>query len=433
MPWQVILIVIAASLAVLLISGVWTAISLLGAGILAISLEGGSLGLQGLGVVAYNSNNNFLLSAVPIFILLGQLLTVSGVSGRFFSGLSIMLRRVPGGLLPGSILACGVFAATTGTSVATAAAVGSVALPEMTNRGYDKTFSAGVIAAGGTLGILMPPSVALIVYSSLENVSIVKLFAAGLLPAALMAFCFIAYVMIRVKLSPGLIVDTQEGLGASSRLSTALFGTVPVLVLIGLVLGSIYGGVATPSESAALGAFGALLLSARGLTWHGVAQALRRTVQISVMVFSILLGGQVLSFAITNGGVAQAFNNWVTSHQFTSIEIFGATCLVYVLLGDFVEGVGMMVITMPFLFPIFIAHHFNPVLLGVMVAILIELGQITPPVGLNLFILRGIAPDLRQGRLVKTTLPYVGIMLIVLVVIYAVPNIVLWLPSHVAG
>jgi tripartite ATP-independent transporter DctM subunit len=435
MSFGVALAILAVALAILIGSGFWTALALLGSGALIIALQSGDIGLSGIGTLAFNSTDNFLLSAVPMFVLMGQILLACGVGEQFFAGVAALMRRVPGELLPASILACGVFAATTGTSVATAAAVGAVAVPEMKRRGYNSSFAAGTIAAGGTLGILVPPSIALIIYSSLENVSITKLFAAGVVPAIVMALLFIAYVMVRVLRNPALVRQSEARMAevASMPPLDIALSVLPILLLIGLVLGSIYSGVATPTEAASLGVIGALIVCARRLSRDRLYHAARRTVEITAMVFAIILGGQVVSFALVNSGIAQSLEHWVTANAITTVELLIAMCVIYLLLGDFVEGVGMMIITTPVVFPIFMQQGYDPVLLGVIIAILIELGQITPPVGLNLFVLRGFDPTLSQGQIIRAALPYAGIMIVALVATAVFPALALWLPAHVGA
>jgi tripartite ATP-independent transporter DctM subunit len=394
-------------------------------------LHSGTHGLEAIGSIGWNSNTNFTLTAVPLFILMGQIIMSSGLSEDFFRSMSHWLRRVPGGLLPGSIVACSVFAATTGSSVATAAAVGSVAVPEMKKKGYDMPFAAGTLAAGGTLGILIPPSICLILYSSLENVPVTELFAASLIPGLLLAGLFIVYILIRGRLNSNLVGEPEEKVPVSVLLK-GLLRMLPVVLLVCFVVTSIYAGIATPTEAAALGVCGALIVSAGRLTPAKLYRAARSSVQTTTMVLGILLGAQFVSFALVNSGANRAFTDWIISHNMSKYELLVAICVVYILLGDFVEGIGMMLMTMPVLFPVAVAAGFDPVWFGVVVAVLIELGQITPPVGLNLFVIRGFDRSVAHGQVVRAAMPYAGLMVGLIVLLAAFPGLALWLVHHTA-
>jgi C4-dicarboxylate transporter, DctM subunit len=429
LSWTLTLAVLSAALFVLLVAGVWTAFALSAAGLFVLNVTSGTTSFAALGSIVWNSNNNLTLTAVPLFIFMGQVILASGVSEDFFLTLDAWMRWVPGRLLPGSVLACGVFAATTGSSVATAAAVGSVAMPEMKKRGYDMPLVAATVAAGGTLGILIPPSIALILYSALENVPVTQVFAAGLIPGVILAGFFMVYLMVRALVNPRLV-------GAATPLRRnnlrAVASVIPVAILVGFVLGSIYGGIATPTEAGAMGALGAILVSVGRLGPRGLYRAATKAIEATTMVLSIMLGAQLISFALLQTRVSQEFTNWVVSLGLSRIELLVLICLLYVLLGDFVEGIGMMLITLPILFPIVIAAGFNPIWFGVIIGILIELGQITPPVGLNLFVIRGFDDSVPHSRVVRSALPFAGIMLAMIALLTLFPHIALWLADRTA-
>ena len=429
MGWGMEFALLFAVIAVLLVAGMWTALALVIAGLVVIYVHSGSHTLEAIGSIEWNSNTNFTLTAVPLFILMGQIIMTSGLSGDFFRAMSHWLRRVPGGLLPGSIVACSVFAATTGSSVATAAAVGSVAVPEMKEKGYNMPFAAGTLAAGGTLGILIPPSICLILYSSLENVPVTQLFAAGLIPGLLLAGMFIVYILIRGAFNSELVGERVAPVPVSVLLK-GLVRIVPVVALVCFVVTAIYAGIATPTEAASLGVCGALVVSVGRLSPKKLYAACRSAVQTTTMVLGILLGAQFVSFALVNSGANRAFTDWIVAHNLGKYELLVAICVVYILLGDFVEGIGMMLITMPVLFPVAIAAGFDPVWFGIVVAVLIELGQITPPVGLNLFVIRGFDRDVLHGQIVRAALPYAGLMILLIALLAFFPGIALWLVHH---
>lgn len=403
------LIVLALAMAVLLLSGLWTAFALGIAGMVVIVLNSGSQGFEALGSIGWNLGNDFILTAVPLFLLMGQMILVSGLSEKFVLSVELWFRGIPGGLLPGSIFASGVFAATTGSSVATAAAVGTVALPDMKRRGYSLSLSAGSIAAGGTLGVLIPPSIPLILYGAMTSTSIATLFAVAIVPGVALVALFILYVIVRTLLSPSLTGRDKAPfeLGPALRSSAAM---VPVFLLIGLVLGTIYAGVATPTEAAAIGAAGATLLAARRLNLHTIRTAVVRTVETTTMVLAIMLGAQILSYAVVDSGANRALTDWIIASDFSPTVFLLVLFALYIVLGAFLDGVSMMLLTLPLLLPVIVSAGLDPVWFGILLVLFIELGQITPPVGLNLFVLEGLDKDVSHSMVSKGVLPFVGII-----------------------
>jgi tripartite ATP-independent transporter DctM subunit len=432
MNWKLDLVVLLGVLFTLLLSGVWTAMALGAAGGLVIYLDGGTTSLGALGSIAWNTNSSYVLTAVPLFILMGHFILASGLSDGFFRGLDYWLRRVPGGLMPGSILACGVFAATNGSSVATAATVGTVALPEMTARNYDPKLAAGTIAAGGTLGILIPPSIPLILYASMQNQSVAELFAAALIPGLILTGLFILYVVIRTIVNPAVAGQTRDVVPLRERL-LALPPMVPVFVLIGIVIGTIYTGVATPTESAALGALGALVMSLPRMTPRIFSSALVASVKTTVMVMAIMVGAQVLSFALVDTDASRQLTQAVIDLDLSKWALLGVVSILYIILGDFIDGISMMLLTLPLLYPIMVDAGFHPVVFAVMLVIFIELGQITPPVGLNLFVIHAIDPRIPHGHVIRGSLPFGGIMLVLVFALAAFPQLALWLAERAGG
>ncbi len=433
MTWQLSLLLLGSGIGVLLLAGLWTAVALGASGMLVIYLYGGERDLGALGSIAWNLSNSFVLTAVPLFIFMGQMILASGVSEGFFRGVDRWVRPIPGGLLPGSIVANGIFAATTGSSVATAAAVGTVALPEMKRRGYDLGLTAGTLAGAGTLGILIPPSVPLILYAALEGLSVAKLFAAGIVPGVALGLMFIIYVVVRTLVNPSIAGGGERGrleLGPAIR---ALPAVLPVLALIALVIGTIYRGVATPTEAAALGAMGATVLAAPRLNLRVIRMAITRTIETTVMVMSIMLGAQIATFALVDTGASRELTQWVIDQDLSKYALLAVIAVMYIILGDFIDGVSMMLLTLPLLYPVIVAAGFDPIWFGIVLVIFIELGQITPPVGLNLFVIQGLDPDVTHGQVIKNALPYAVLMLGLVGLLTAFPDIALWLADRTPG
>jgi tripartite ATP-independent transporter DctM subunit len=359
---------------------------------------------------------------------MGQFILVSGLSENFFRGMDYWLRRVPGGLMPGSLVACGIFAATNGSSVATAAAVGGVALPEMTSRKYDSKLAAGTIAAGGTLGILIPPSVPLILYASMQAQSVAQLFAAALLPGLILAGLFILYVAIRTIVDPTLAGEVRNPVPLRDRF-LALPPMIPVFLLIFLVIGTIYAGVATPTEAASLGALGALVMSLPRLNARRFVECLVSSVNTTVMVLAIMLGAQVISFALESTNASRSMTQAVIDLDLSKWALLGVVSVLYIILGDFIDGISMMLLTLPLLFPIMVDAGFNPIVFGVMLVVFIELGQITPPVGLNLFVIHSIDRRIPHSAVIRGSLPFGFIMLALVALLAAFPGLAMWLAN----
>lgn len=422
--WEVLTGILVLAIAVGLLSGFWTAFALGVAGVVVVFISGGAESLHVVGNILWNNTAEFVLTAVPLFLLMGRLILISGVGERFFRGMDYWTRWLRGGLVPASIVATGVFSATTGSSVTTAAAVGTVALPEMKDRGYKSGFAAASIAAGGTLGILIPPSIPLIIYGSLVSVSVAKLFAGALIPGVILMILFIAYSVIRTTITPDIAGGRVAGVRWRKRLS-ALPGMLPVIGLIGLVIGTIYAGVATPTEAAALGALGALAISARRLTRQTVIEALTGTVTTTVMIFAIIVGAQMVSYALVESGASREIAGAIVNLGLGQLGLLVLITAIYIALGDFIDGVSMMLLTLPVLFPVVLAVGFDPFVFGVIMVLFIELGQITPPVGLNLFVIHGIDRTIPHREIIVSALPYAFLMIVMVFLVAMFPDLVL--------
>ncbi len=384
-----------------------------------------------IGSIAWNTMNDFILVAVPMFILLGEILTRSGLADRMYRSLAIWIQWLPGGLLHANIATCALFAAASGSSVATAATVGTVAQPTLLTLRYDDKLVLGSIAAGGTLGILIPPSMNMIVYGALTSTSVGKLFAAGIIPGIILAL-IMSLVIIVVTLVKGIRTeDLRVRMSLGQRL-LSLLNLLPVLGIFFVVMGSIYSGLATPTEAAALGVVAAIALAAgnRTLSIALLHESFRATVKTTAMMLLIITGAFVLNFSLSLSGVPQTFATWVTSLNLGPYQTIWILVIFYLILGCFLEAMAMLVTTIGVVFPLVIQLGFDPVWFGIFMVVMMELATITPPVGLNLFVVQNIR--IRPGSITdiyRGIVPFVAAMFIFTAILIYMPEIALWLPS----
>lgn len=433
MNLELLTLILVVSLAVMLMAGQWTAFALGICGVAVLYLSKGLLGLTALSSVIWNNANSYILIAVPMFLLMGEIILRSGVSTYFYRGVAVLMGRLPGGLLHANIASCAVFSAVSGSSVATAATVGTVAIPEMLSRGYEPRTVFGSLAAGGTLGILIPPSIVMVLYGALVEESIARLFMAGVVPGLLMAGIFMVFIAALLLLKPSYAPPREAGSG-KSRVAEAAH-VFPVLGLLVVVLGSIYSGVATPTEASALGAAGAIVLAVGygSFSRKVFTESLMATVKTTCMVALIIICAQILSTALTYSGVSRTVSEWVMGLGLGKWQFFVALVVLYLVLGCFVDGVSMIYMTLPVLLPVVKAFGFDLIWFGVILTVLIELGQITPPVGLNLFTIHAISGGAKFSEVAAGSAPYVVLMLIVILMLCLWPEIALWLPTTMRG
>jgi tripartite ATP-independent transporter DctM subunit len=374
--------------------------------------------------------NSFSLTAVPLYVLMGALLVRSRLSDQLFVVMARLLAPLPGGLAHAATAGCGIFAAVSGSSVATAATVGSVACPEMTRRGYSPALTYGSVAAGGTLGILIPPSVPMIIYATTVGVSVVELFIAGVLPGILMMLLFMVVILGWVLLNPAAAPRIPRG-QATPVTRDSIVDSALVLLLIAMVIGSLYGGVATASETGAVGAAIALLFCAlRGrlsvaMSWASLVE----TVTVTSFIFLIVVGASVLAYGFDFLKVSQQAMALATESGLSRWMVFVAIVAVYVVLGMFLDSISMLVLTLPVVFPLAQSLGFDAIWLGVILVIMAEIGLITPPVGMNLFVLQGIARDIRLATIAAGALPFLGAMLVTVLLLCIWPEIALLMPA----
>jgi tripartite ATP-independent transporter DctM subunit len=386
-----------------------------------------------MGEIAWGTSNNFLLVAIPFFVLLGEILLRSGMAERMYNALVLWVPWLPGGLMHSNIAACAMFAATSGSSVATAATIGTVALGEVEKRGYSERLFLGTIAAGGTLGILIPPSINMIVYGVLTETSIPKLYLAGFIPGIVLASIFSLTVLIICLIRPAL--------GGKPTVTTwperiaALPDLLPPLIIFLAVIGSIYAGWATATESAALGVIAAIGIAAwnRRLTMRTILHAFEGTMRTTAMIMAILLAAYFLNFVITSIGLTGQVNGFITSLGLTPVQLLIAVVIFYFILGMFMETLSMMVATVPIIAPIMFKAGYDPVWFGIIIIILMELAMITPPVGINLYVVQGLRKRGKIDDVIIGASPFVIGMLLMILILSIWPQIALWLPQVSAG
>ena len=426
----------------------WTALAIL-IGLLALAVPvAAGLGLLGialselysklpltlaLGEMAWATSNNFLLVAIPFFVLLGEILLRSGIAERMYGALVLWVPWLPGGLMHSNIAACAMFAATSGSSVATAATIGTVAMGEIKKHGYSERLFLGTIAAGGTLGILIPPSINMIVYGALTDSSIPKLYLAGILPGLILASLFSLTVLLVCLVRPEL-GGRRTSAGWQARIR-ALPDLIPPLVIFLAVIGSIYAGLATATESAALGVIAALGVAAwhRRLTLAMLLHAFEGTMRTTAMIMAILIAAYFLNFVISSIGLTAQVNRLVTGLGLTSTELLLGVIVFYLLLGCFMETLSMMVATVPIIAPIMMKAGYDPIWFGVLIVLLLETAMITPPVGINLYVVQGLRKRGRIDDVIIGASPFLITMLVMLAILSYWPDLALWLPRVAAG
>ena len=421
---------LVALLFVLLASGLWIGIALLGVAWIGMELFTIRPVGDAMAVTVWGSMSSWTLTALPLFLWMGEILFRTKLSEDMFRGLSPWLQRLPGRLLHTNIIGCTLFAAVSGSSAATCATIGKMTLPELKKRGYPEDMTVGTLAGAGTLGLLIPPSIIMIVYGVTAEVSITKLFIAGVLPGLLIAALFMGYTVAWSLVYPHRIPppDAPLPFGAKLRASRHL---LPALTLLLLVLGSIYVGIATATEAAALGVVGALALSwAQGsMSLKVFAESLMGATRLYCMIALILAGAAFLTLSMGYIGLPRHLAEYITGLGLTPFWLLFALALFYIVLGCFLDGISMVVLTMGVILPTIQAAGIDLIWFGIFTVIVVEMAQITPPVGFNLFVLQGMT-----GRqipwIARVTLPLFALLVAAVALIYFFPAIVTWLPDR---
>jgi len=377
----------------------------------------------------YDSLNSWSLAALPMFILMGELLYKSSISSKLLNGLIPWLSNIPGRLLHVNVAACSLFAAVSGSSAATTATVGKITLNELKKRGYSKSLAIGSLAGSGTLGFLIPPSLIMIIYGVLSNVSIGKLFIAGILPGILLASAYALYIIIAASIDKNAVPQEEEVITWRMRLYS-LKDLAPIFSLIILVLGSIYAGIATPTEAAALGVLGSILLGFyfKSLDFEVFKTAILNSIKTTVMISFIIAGAGFLSQVVGFLGIARALSEYIASLGLSPYMLIFVVGIMYMILGMMLDGISMVVMTLPIVLPIIIQAGYDPLWFGIFLVLMVELSQITPPVGFSLFVIQSISGE-EIGYILKATFPFFVIMILVVVIITLFPEIAFYLPS----
>jgi len=381
----------------------------------------------------FDSMNSWSLAALPMFILMGEILYHSSISTRLLNGLMPWLTKVPGRLLHVNVAACSLFAAVSGSSAATTATVGKITLGELKSRGYSKKLALGSLAGSGTLGFLIPPSLIMIIYGVLSDVSIGKLFIAGVFPGLLLATAYSVYIIVVSYFDKSTVPAEEEKFSNIDRLNS-LKDLAPIFSLIILVMGSIYGGFATPTEAAALGVVGAIALAMffRSFDWEIFKGSLLNAVKTTVMISFIIIGAGFLSQVVGFLGIARAISEFIGGLGLSPYLLILVIGLMYIVLGMILDGISIVVMTLPIVLPIIMMAGFDPLWFGIFLVFMVELSQITPPVGFSLFVIQSISGE-KISYILKATFPFFIIMILIVMVVTIFPQIVTYLPTKMVG
>jgi len=378
----------------------------------------------------YETAAYYPYTIIPLFILMGSFAGGAGITAKLYGSFDKWFRKLPGGLGIATIAACACFAALSGSSVAAAAAMGTIAIPEMRRFKYDPALAVGVVAAGGTLSFLIPPSLGFVVYGMLTEQSIGKLLVSGILPGIVLSLAFIAVIVIKVKINPSLAPVTPGHVSWKERFR-ALAGVWETMLVFVIVMGGIYLGFVNPTEAGAIGATALfiIVISKMKLTWRSLATALLEATRISVMVLFLVAGANVFSYFLALSTIPASVSTWMAALKISPYAVMAIIVIIYVLMGCFLDAISMMVLTMPVIFPVVKALGFDPIWFGVVCVIMMEAGLITPPVGLNVYTLAGVVKDVPMTTIFKGSMPFLLAMLAVTILIAIFPGIALYLPS----
>ncbi len=422
-------IILIVSLLLLLSMGVWVALVLVACGVISLVLFADNPAGIILATKAWDSAASWSLTALPLFIWMGEILYRTRLAEDMFKGLGPWLQRLPGRLVHVNTVGCGIFAAVSGSSAATAATIGRISLPELKSRGYDEGISIGSLAGAGTLGLLIPPSIVMIVYAVAAQVSIIKLFIAGILPGIMMIFLFSGYIALWSLRNPDRVPKEIEEISLREKLYRLRL-LLPVVLLIAGVIGSIYAGIATATEAAVIGVIGSLLIAAvgRSLNWKSFSASMMGAVRTSCMISFILIGASFLTSAMSFTGMPSNLASWIASLNLSPYALIAALTVFFILLGAFLDGISLIVLTTSVLMPTVIAAGIDPIWFGIYLILTVEMAQITPPIGFNLFVIQNITGK-NLFELVKMALPFFWILVLATVLVTVFPEIVMVLPN----
>ena len=417
-------------LLIVLGSGLWIGLSLLGVALFAMQLFTSRPVGDSMMLTIWGSTSSWTLTALPLFLWMGEILFRSRLSSDMFKGLAPWLNRIPGRLLHTNVIGCTIFAAVSGSSAATCATIGKITLPELKRRGYPDDIAIGTLAGAGTLGLLIPPSIIMIVYGVAANVSIAKLFIAGVIPGLMLGTLFMGYIIVWALFNQDKVPPPEAGTTFAQKLYESRH-LIPVVSLIALVLGSIYSGLATATEAAAFGVAGSLVLAAieRSLTWTLFKEGLVSACRVYCMIGLILAGAAFLTLSMGFMGLPRHLAEFIGSLNLSPFVLILMLMGFFIVLGCFLDGISMVVLTMAVLLPTVQKAGFDLIWFGIFVVLVVEMAQITPPVGFNLFVLQNLTGK-EITYLARTAMPLFFLMMAAVLATYFFQDIVLWLPNH---
>ena len=428
-----ITLLLIGALFLILASGVWIGLTLSGVAWIAMQLFSSRPAGDAMAVTIWGSSSSWTLTALPLFVWMGEILFRTRLSQDMFRGLAPWMQSLPGRLLHVNVVGCAIFAAVSGSSAATCATIGKMSLPELKKRGYPDDISIGSLAGAGTLGLLIPPSIIMIVYGVSAEVSIAQLFIAGVLPGLMLALLFSGYLVFWALRHPTLVPPADAPMSLAEKLRESRH-LIPVVLLIGAVLGSIYSGIATATEAAAVGVLGSLLISgAQGsMNWATFRDSLLGGTRLYCMIALILAGAAFLTLSMGYIGLPRHLAEWIGGLGLSPFQLLAVLMVFYILLGCFLDGISMVVLTMGVILPTVQKAGIDPLWFGIFIVLVVEMAQITPPVGFNLFVLQGMTQrDI--GWIAKVTLPFFFLMIAAVALIYFFPQIVTFLPDQMRG
>ena len=413
----------------LLGTGVWVGLALLGVALVGMELFTSRPAGDAMITTIWGASSSWTLTALPLFIWMGEILYRTRLSEDMFRGLSPWMARLPGGLLHSNIVGCTIFAAVSGSSAATLTTVGKMSIPELRKRGYPEFMTVGTLAGAATLGLMIPPSLTLIVYGVTINESITKLFMAGVIPGLVLALLFMSYVAVWHFAKPGQRPEPEPEMSFAAKLKESRF-LLPVILLVTLVIGSMYTGFATATEAAAFGVLGALALAAgqRSLTWVSFTESLMGATRTSAMIALILMGAAFLSLSMGFTGLPRALAGFIAEQNLSPIALIAALTVFYIIIGCFLDGISSVVLTMAVVEPMIRQAGIDVIWFGIFVVVVVEMAQITPPIGFNLFVMQGMTGH-EMNYIAKTALPMFLLMVLMVAILVAFPDLATWLPE----
>ena len=418
------------ALLLILGSGVWIGLTLTGVAWMAVTLFSTRPAGDAMAVTVWGSSSSWTLTALPLFVWMGEILFRTRLSQDMFKGLAPWVQSLPGRLLHTNVIGCTIFAAVSGSSAATCATIGKMTLPELTGRGYPEPMVIGTLAGASTLGLLIPPSIIMIVYGVAAEVSISKLFIAGVLPGLMLAMLFSGYIMVWALRNPGQVPAADRSFTLLEKIASSR-SLIPVVCLIMAVLGSIYSGIATATEAAAVGVVGSLVISTLqgSMSWASFRDALMGATRLYCMIALILAGAAFLTLSMGYIGLPRHLAEWIATLGLSKAQLIVALSIFYIILGCFLDGISMVVLTMGVLMPTVNAAGIDPIWFGIFIVLVVEMAQITPPVGFNLFVLQGMTGK-ELTWIARVTMPMFFLMCVGVALIYIFPGIVTWLPQQ---